>query len=131
MSLQTRLLPQVDLEVELFELFYIHRSFQRILFSNIQRLSHLENLTVSLHLLHPILIHPVTSTLFDMKTIHTASMQTDMTCSITGDEVLARVCTDGAMSTMHLKVNMSALQTLCVNTIYAQLLSHGVGEDLF
>ena len=130
-SLQTRLLPQIQDEVSLFELFSVHRSFQRMLFSNFHRCHSLENSAVRFYLLHPILNNPVDSSLIDIKTLLDASVQTDMTCMTTGDEVLARVITEDTLLSLRLTVNIPAVRSMCVHTVYAQVYSEVVGFSPF
>lgn len=122
LCLNTRLIPSVNGdETESSETFSVHRSFQRLLFSNLMRFSETPSAAVRFCVLHPILMQPVMSPVTSIHEIHHNSRDTALKCNFTGDEILATVRTSQPESSMQVSVNVFAIKSLCLHSISAHM----------
>ena len=121
-SLSSRLIPTLNTdEPLLFEAFEVHRSFQRLLFSNIRRFCTGPGWSVSLSLRHPVLQRPICTVPIAPFHFVAESNVFDMTSETTGSEVLAQTRVDHESNGLAVTINIFAMKNLCVHSLVAYI----------
>lgn len=122
MILSSRLLPTIHAnEATFFEVFNVHRSFQRQLFSNARRFVEVDGATVRLSMRHPVILHPICSVPVSVRQFVSASSVLDMKAQTTGNETLAQGHVQSEDNGMTVAVNITAIKLLCVHSIAAYI----------
>lgn len=111
----SRLIPDVETENDERQNFCPYRSFQRMLLNNAKRSTD-TGITVRFQALHPILLEPIHSEHIPVASING---EFPMRCECTGSQVLASVLI--AEPTVHVNVDVNAVQNICSNTIAAHI----------
>lgn len=106
------------------ESFAMHRSFARLLFTNVRNFAKFEDSFVRFSIAHPLVCYPIVSEPVDMPAL-LASVSAPLTATATGHAALARVHVDGAQPALHVDVDVDAVARLCMHAISAQLIFIG------